>query len=311
MSSKYFTKRSKCPSCMSKNYTQIYSISYEDNIIKDYLNSFYLPKGKVEFNYFKNAKYILNECNECSLIFQQEIPDDILTQRLYNIWIDPKIASIKSKNHDINYYLNHASEIIKIISHFNTNPIDLSILDFGMGWANWCLMARAFGCNIYGCELSQERIENAKKHGIKTLEWNDLPNHKFDFINSEQVFEHLSEPYETLKYLAESLKPNGVIRISVPNGEKSRRTLKTMDWKASKASRDSLNIFAPLEHINCFTTKSIDIMAKNAGLKPIKSFESMNYCGQSFKSMSKNYLKYYYFKFFSKKKSLCQFYKKA
>ena len=39
-----------------------------------------------------------------------------------------------------------------------------------------------------------------------------------------------------------------------------------MDWEATKGTADSLNIVAPLEHVNCYTTQSLVIMAKQAGL---------------------------------------------
>ena len=51
-------------------------------------------------------------------------------------------------------------------------------------------------------------------------------NLRFDFINTEQVFEHISEPLETLKELKTLLKPGGIIKISVPTADDINRRLK-------------------------------------------------------------------------------------
>jgi len=46
-----------------------------------------------------------------------------------------------------------------LIAYFNVDPEKLYFLDAGMGWGSWCLMAKAFGVNIYGIELSRHLIE--------------------------------------------------------------------------------------------------------------------------------------------------------
>ena len=56
----------------------------------------------------------------------------------------------------------------------------------------------------------------------------------------------------------------------MPNGDDNNRILNKMDWSAPKGSGDSLNIVAPLEHINCFTNKAIKAMASKVGLEEFK-----------------------------------------
>ena len=104
---------------------------------------------------------------------------------------------------------------------------------------------------------------------MTVLTWEEIPTHQFDFINTEQVFEHLSQPLETLEYLSKALKPHGIIKISVPNGWNIEEKLAIGDWDASKESPQSLNPVAPLEHVNCFTYQSIIKMAQLVGLKPL------------------------------------------
>jgi len=54
-----------------------------------------------------------------------------------------------------------------------------------------------------------------------------LPDADFDFINVDQVFEHLPYPRATLANLTTKLRAGGVVRISVPNG---RRVLKKLRY---------------------------------------------------------------------------------
>ena len=74
---------------------------------------------------------------------------------------------------------------------------------------------------------------------------------RFDYINPEQVFEHLINPLDTLKHLAKSLGQEGLIKISLPN---SRIALKKLKQSGSYVALSDKHIMLvqPLEHINCF-----------------------------------------------------------
>jgi 2-polyprenyl-3-methyl-5-hydroxy-6-metoxy-1,4-benzoquinol methylase len=146
----------------------------------------------------------------------------------------------------------------------------LDFFDFGMGWGDWCLMAKAYGCSVYGHEISQPLIDHARASGIRTLKWEDIPERRFDVINLDQVLEHVSDPRRILEYLRGSLKPKGLMRICVPDGEDIQRRLRIGDWNAPKGTRNSLNPVAPMEHVNCFTRSSMLRMAELTGLVPLK-----------------------------------------
>jgi 2-polyprenyl-3-methyl-5-hydroxy-6-metoxy-1,4-benzoquinol methylase len=154
-------------------------------------------------------------------------------------------------------------------------PGKLKFLDFGMGWGQWCRMAGAYGCTVFGSEMSHARIAHAISVGVKIVDWEDIPKYQFDFINVNQVFEHLVNPLETIFYLCNSLKPEGIVRISVPDGSDIKRRLEINDWTAPKNSQDSLNPIAPLEHLNCYSHTSLVHMAESAGLVPLSIQEKM------------------------------------
>ena len=143
-----------------------------------------------------------------------------------------------------------------------------------MGWGSWALTVKAMGVESYGSELSQERIDYAASNGIKISSWDDIPGADFDFINTEQVFEHIAEPLEVLLHLKKGLKPDGVIKISVPTATNIDKRLAKMDWHAPRKSKFSLSPIAPLEHINYFRKQSLLSMADQAGMEPINHLGS-------------------------------------
>ena len=231
---------------------------------------FYSPQGTLEFECLSEATYALCECDFCGLIFQRDIPNEVLMEKLYGQWIDPQKALIRHQQQDdLGYYSRDAQEIMQIISYSRKRPSSLQFFDFGMGWGEWALMAKAFGCESYGTDLSSNRRKYAQSIGIKVIMWDEIPQHRFDFINTEQVFEHIPDPLRTLLHLRTALKTNGILKISVPAANSINRQLRNMDWKAPKGSRNSLNPVAPLEHINCFRRTSLLKMASEAQMEEV------------------------------------------
>lgn len=265
-----FLTRVSCPICSSNKIRNIYEQSYIEDPIKGYLESFYSPQGGVEFCYLENVTYSLIECQNCLLIYQKNIPNNELMERIYDRWIDPELAFIRHlENDDLEYYSCYAQEIMQVIAYIGKIPSDLDFFDFGMGWGKWALMAKSFGCNSSGSELSMKRIDYSRANGINIISWEEISQHKFDFINTEQVFEHLPNPLKILIQLKNSLKEGGLIKISVPTTNDITRRLKIMDWKSKKGTRNSLNAVAPLEHINYFRRKSLIELATLAGLSEV------------------------------------------
>ena len=268
MQSQYFISRDSCPACNSEKLKEIYQKSYDESPIIDYLKSFYSLRGVIDFKYLKNASYYLCECNECDLIFQKEIPNDILMKILYEKWVFPT-ETLPTTLNGINQYCYYAQEIFTVIEHLKKVPSALCFFDFGMGRGTWASIVKSFGCESYGTDLSEEKIQCAISNGIHVIGWDEIPEHRFDFINTEQVFEHISNPLDTLSYLKGSLKDDGILKISVPTANDITRRLRVMDWEASKGTKNSLNPVAPLEHINCFRRKSLVKMAGLAGMEEV------------------------------------------
>lgn len=276
---KYFIQRDQCPVCQSVDLTLKYECEYTKPPLFNYLLEFYgTVGGVIEFNYLEDACFSLVQCNLCDLIFQKYVPNNELAFRLYEKWIDPSVVFNQHLiTDDLDTFCGYAQEISTFIDYFNVSPRKLDFLDYGMGWGKWALMAKAFGCNSFGFELSNARRDYASLNALTVVNWKDIPKRKFDLINTEQVFEHLSDPLETILHLKSGLKEGGILKISVPNASNIQQRLRHMDWQAKKGTRLSLNPVAPLEHINCFQRKSLEKMGERVGMREVQIPIAMQY----------------------------------
>jgi SAM-dependent methyltransferase len=293
MNGTHLIERKRCPACGASEHRERVRVSYDEAPVRAHLSAAYAELGGVEFEYLEGAEYVLHECARCGLVFQAGVPDDTLMERIYEHWIDAqRCLKMQAVIDDIDLYSRHAQEVMQIVAWRRGGKSGLKVLDFGMGWAKWAMMAQAFGCDVWGNEMSKTRIEFARAHGIRVLGWEELSQHRFDFINTEQVFEHLPDPLDTLRHLRDALAPGGLVKISVPNGHDIDRRLAAMDWAAPRDSSLSLNVVAPLEHLNCFRRSTFAHLAREAGMVEVQMPLRLQYAYMtdfsSLRSIAKN-----------------------
>jgi 2-polyprenyl-3-methyl-5-hydroxy-6-metoxy-1,4-benzoquinol methylase len=275
MNRSWLVEREQCPACTSTAYRILYRCPYGEDPLRLYLHQAYGKHGPEVLDCLGRADYILCECAGCGLVYQKQIPTDALAQKIYEQWREPGAAW--RQHDDVGFYARYAQEVMQAIAYFRMKPSGLKFLDFGMGWGNWALMTKAFGCECYGMEVSDSLIQHAKAIGIAVVDWDDVAQYQFDFVNTEQVFEHLGEPLRVLQHLRKCLKPGGLLKISVPTAIDIKRRLRSADWSAPKGSWNSLNPVAPLEHVNLFRRHAIAAMAGHAGMECVSMPVSLHY----------------------------------
>lgn len=265
-----FYERHQCPVCGNKTSDLAFQISYSSQELKDYFHSFYA--GRVDIGLLDGAEFNIQECSSCKVLYQKFIPNEELSRILYEDWVDPTETSIqKIQNYGIDHYEFNASEIRQLFSLFDIPSGKLNVLDFGMGWGAWAKMASAYGAQTYGYDFSEKRNSHAQNHGFAILDSEEIKLKKFDLINTEQVFEHIPNPLETMEILSNSLSQKGIIKISVPHAFNFKSRLKKIEWATSqKFSNRSINPVAPLEHLNFFNRSAIVYLGYKFGLKEIK-----------------------------------------
>jgi len=171
------------------------------------------------------------------------------------------------------------------------------VLDVGCGNGIISRGVGKEGYQVHGIDISEKAIEKAK--ALTTL-----PNVTFDNISAEQlvadgnkfdavicseVLEHLNHPQKLLKVLYDSLRDNGLLIVTVPNGRGPREMFVTKPiirmqqknnwmWRMLPKIKRLLGYSGTtvqsdaedLTHVQFFTKKSLESLAVTNNFKIIK-----------------------------------------
>lgn len=221
-----------------------------------------------------NAGYELMRCGNCGLFYQRWIGDIELLSELYGVWVND--CNIPDTDETYQMEFRHltqsrdAHEITAAASFIGVPVSRLKTLDYGMGWALWARIAKELGCHSFGTDLSPARMDYARDRGVEVVREDEIGEAQFHFINTEQVMEHLSDPLNTGKRLAAALAPGGILKVSVPSGEEVDSRLSCLKAGSDGRVREQLAGIEPLEHVNCFTRKSLVKLAESLGLEIVR-----------------------------------------
>jgi SAM-dependent methyltransferase len=211
--------------------------------------------------------YAIVECSRCLLLYQRNVPDTASMEILYSEMISPDATFDRHRLHmdDLAYYERHVRDVFAVFSHLNRHPSRIRVLDFGSGWAQWARVAKAVGAETFIAEISEKQIENARTLGIGNIDIFGYSGPAFDYIHTQDVFEHLPEPRRMLGQLTRLLKKGGIIRLAVPPGFK----MKSRIARFAETNIDNLPELAPLQHINNFSQPTLSRFAGQFGLAPV------------------------------------------
>lgn len=95
------------------------------------------------------------------------------------------------------------------------------LLDIGCGNGRWLRTMQEYGWQVYGVELNPRAAQLANALGVPTVCGTLLdarfPPASFDVVRLHYVFEHLTNPGETLDEVRRILAPGGRCYIRIPN----------------------------------------------------------------------------------------------
>ena len=258
-----FYESLKCKIC-NQSGESIYSKNYDDENIKFYLINYY---GEKKYENFKDQiskiKYELLKCDECKFIWQKYIPNENFSLDLYEKIIDNDESLKKSKKKYQSQKKSFFKEIKKIISKFDEKKIN--ILDFGAGWGHWLMSGLNLSYNSYAFELSPSKIKFLLLNKIKVLNFETINSYQnyFHYIRMDQVLEHLDKPNRTLEIIKKLGREDCIFYISVPDGAK----IINNNNKILKIQKGPIQ---PLEHLNCFSKKSLKKILDKNGFRPLR-----------------------------------------
>ncbi len=256
-----------CPLCQSTHTETLYNEPFTKGKTAGFVSSYY--QSRVPMEKLADGNYHVRECTDCGFAWQAEVLEGAGINALYSEWIEPQESLRKRENPGTTFSAKQANEVALFCFLKHKQPAELKVMDFGTGWGNWPIIAAAMGADAYGAELDSQRRARFTTKGVKPVE--DIFNctEQFDVINSDQVFEHLTEPLPLLKQLVKLLKDDGVLRISVPDGTKTLKKIRQQGMQYQPAK----NALHPLEHVLCYQHQHVIALAAQAGLVPISPMQ--------------------------------------
>jgi len=157
---------------------------------------------------------------------------------------------------------------------------DAKILEIGVGLGELLVLGRRRGyANVLGIDISSSVVKFCMAHDLpcelvdNTSEWLGRHKGEFDFISLSHVLEHLDkqEVVGFVKAIRDSLAPNGVLVITVPN---------------MQAPDSNLYRYHDITHEIGFTERSLHQVLFSAGFSEVvfRDFESIFYLHRHLKS---------------------------
>jgi len=257
----YFVELEACPVCGSGQIESLCRLSYTDSPVREYMLHHY---PRLEFNYFDGATFGLGECQACRFVFQVELPSAELLEKFYSYeWIASELPPRRTYPREHLYIAEQMASMLKTLGRPGS---ETRFLDYGMGDGEWCLMAKAFGCDVYGTDVSDHSEANAERLGITFVKPDQLSGQRFDLINVNHVLEHIPNPVDKLRELKPLLAEAGLMRIASPTCHDIRERLSRADAWEGVANAPVAPV-TPVAHINLFNFDVLTLMAERVGLR--------------------------------------------
>ncbi|MBI1840940.1 MAG: class I SAM-dependent methyltransferase [Verrucomicrobia bacterium] len=255
--------RERCPICGSGASDPALSLPFDDADLQRYLShiGFGLPQ-----DWFRDIPFALHECRPCGLLYQRHALDPDQSAVLYGANKSGRRLAADHAPLALAHLAQDALLARQLLAMDSPR-----VLDFGMGWGRFALLAQGFGFEVHGVEMSESAREHAARHGICLRELEDLRPAEFDFILIDQVLEHLVAPLPLFQRLAESVKPGGLVLVGVPGRPGLLKKIRSGAGRpspASKLSIQDIDAVAPMIHLNLFSNQSLRALASRAGLEP-------------------------------------------
>lgn len=219
----------------------------------------------------RDKDYEIRYCPASDLYFQSWVLDEAEVAHFYSSGSDTSTILRAIAAQKLHWFSHMAEEILVVRQVCNAAPP--TVLDFGTNWGKWASMALAHGCDVYGVEVNHAAEGFCASRGIKMVKSDQLGScQMFDFINIDQVVEHLSDPLGVIAGLKGAMKPGGIIKMSVPGSNRLPRLLRAAQESGDNSvlKEATLKALAPLAHVNLFTNRGLKVLGAQLGLEPMR-----------------------------------------
>lgn len=221
--------------------------------------------------------FIYDLCASCGCLQIRHIPDDLAPyypEAYYSFQFDP--ASNRAKiealhNRAICGDRNLAGMLLNTI--FNNRmlesfaqldpPKEAAILDIGCGSGKLLHFLREQGyTHTLGIDPFLQK-EITYENGLRILRQSPTTlSERFDVVMMHHAYEHVPDPHQTLREIAELLKPGGTCLIRIP----------WVDCEAFETYREHWVALDAPRHLHLHSLKSMQLVATQAGLDVVNHY---------------------------------------
>lgn len=162
----------------------------------------------------KNPYQVL-ECSSCELVFLNPQPSYEELEEIYNNYNDTYDFEAITEYRVQNEYKDRLDFCLSL------NIENPSLFDVGSGQGGLLNLFKQNGFKVTGNEFSEEAISFAKnKYDIDIIKKDILDiddNVQYDFLHSNHVIEHVSDPVKYINKIYDMTKKDGYFLMEVPN----------------------------------------------------------------------------------------------
>lgn len=240
---------------------------------------------------FTKQDFSIVKCRNCRFVYvNPRVEDEQLALIYTHNYFTNKDYGYVSYEQEKRLRVKNFERWLNDADKYIDKAVPVSALDVGCA-AGYCLkLMNAKGWQIKGLELDEEMCVNLQKNGFNisnSLLGNFKTETRFSVITLFDVIEHIPNIDEAFSKLHSLLTQNGVIIMVTPNHNSLQRKIFGKSWFQYK----------PIEHIQYFDRRSLNIFAERNGLKIVYQTSCGQYADTQFLL---NRLSYYHFSFLSK-----------
>jgi len=204
------------------------------------------------------------ECKVCGHVYLNPRPDADELRQYYPAEYVPYKKRKKSSiipnilKNDFRELLGYKKNIDSFIFSETCN-----YLDYGCGSGDHLIGIRERypTWNLFGYDLSEIAVEQARSQGLTVTHLVEDLNVTFDRIHLGSVIEHLESPNSTLADLSKKLNDNGIIEIKTPNYDSLARKIFGSKWHALDTPR----------HLHLFKMSTLTQLLSKHGFEIVKT----------------------------------------
>ncbi len=209
------------------------------------------------------------------VILARNVHNLVISVQFFTITITGRVYEMRKYSSPLNteYGFKYSDEPRNDLMQFITvAPQRVLEIGCGRGATGAALKEKFHGVEYTGLEseeaiaqIAQTRLDKVITADIEKVELHEcgLSEEYFDLVICGDVLEHLYDPWKTLSYLNDFLKPEGTLLLSIPNVQNISNIINLLNGHWSYTENGILDA----THIRFFTLKEVVKMLSGTGYK--------------------------------------------